>query len=568
MKSISKILSVLLAFCLFLNIAVFSVGAKVTVDGNTWYGDEVKVDVVAGTEGYNYMSLFRKPISGYEFSGHFIGGTESPQTFVVIDTAKYDGTSWTPDGTYELGESNYDVMYCCDVETMIKDGAYYKKINLDESEYYTPEQAKKIRAIVSNAYPYVSLEEMKANLKENGFQYADEMKRGELISAIQAAIWITANSKAEDDMKYDRSYRVTDNFQWGQPVHDISDEAGYTVSGKRVFETYEDVRVRHDALVDYLLALQGTDAKDDQIVITKLDIVNYKIKSDDGLYSVTLNVKLNRGADADDNVEINAYIGGESVASVKVTDTDEYALKLDASKNNDVKVVVSGVQNLERGVYFYAPKPEDVDGDGVATSREVSQNLVGVSMGETPVYAESEISLKDIAPIEPVSVKIDGLKYLDGKLASGFTFHMKDSEGNIVRTATSNEDGAFTFDAIEFSDEGVYTFTVSEAIGDGEMNKYDDKIYDIKVIVSYEKSVLKLEVSGAEKIEFFNETLSPEEESSTVSGGGIDDLSNSTGINQSPKPGDGSNLVIMLVLAAVSLSVACVIVSKKKKTQF
>ena len=32
-----------------------------------------------------------------------------------------------------------------------------------------------------------------------------------------------------------------------------------------------------------------------------------------------------------------------------------------------------------------------MNGDGVATSREVSQNLVGVAMGETPVYCESNI---------------------------------------------------------------------------------------------------------------------------------------------------------------------------------
>jgi rubrerythrin len=192
MKRLSKLFSVLLMLCIFMSTAALSVSAAEIINGNTWYGSDVSVDVVAGTEGYNYMALFRKPIHGYEFSGHFVGGTESPQTFVVIDTAKYDKTTWTPDGLYELGKSNYDVTYCCDIETMVVDGVYYKRVNLEESEYYTPEQAEKIRAIVSNSYPYVSVEEMKANLKENGFESAgcESLYNGVTGERIEAEIFV------------------------------------------------------------------------------------------------------------------------------------------------------------------------------------------------------------------------------------------------------------------------------------------------------------------------------------------------------------------------------------------
>ena len=52
-----------------------------------WHGDKLAVDIVAGEDGYTYMSLFRKPVAhGYEFSGHFMGEGEGPQTFVLIDT--------------------------------------------------------------------------------------------------------------------------------------------------------------------------------------------------------------------------------------------------------------------------------------------------------------------------------------------------------------------------------------------------------------------------------------------------------------------------------------------------
>ncbi|MBR5779461.1 MAG: Cys-Gln thioester bond-forming surface protein [Clostridia bacterium] len=412
MKRLIKLLSLLLMLCIITSTAAISVSAAEIINGNTWYGADVSVDVTAGTEGYNYMALFRKPIHGYEFSGHFIGGTEAAQTFVVIDSDKYDATTWTPNGVYELGKSNYDVTYCCDIETMVVDGVYYKKMNLDESEYYTPEQARKIRAIVSNSYPYVTFEEMKASLAENGFEYAEDMKRGEIISAVQAAIWASANGKSADELRYDRTYRVTDNFQWGQPVHDISDEAGYDVKGKRTFAVYEDVRVRHDALVDYLLALPGVDAGNGQIVITKLDILNCKVDNTEDQYEVTINVALNQGADEDDDIVINTYLNGKTLETVKVGEASSYTFKFNAFENSHIKVEVSGTQKLERGVYFYAPEPADTNGDGIKTSREVSQNFVGVSVGETPVYADAELTFHDgVLEAKKLSNKKDSSRF-------------------------------------------------------------------------------------------------------------------------------------------------------------
>ena len=83
-----------------------------TINGNTWYGDELAVDVTAGTDGYTYMSLFRKPAHGYEFSGHFLGDGEGPQTFVVIETVEHDGKAWTPSGIYDPNGSNHRSSRC------------------------------------------------------------------------------------------------------------------------------------------------------------------------------------------------------------------------------------------------------------------------------------------------------------------------------------------------------------------------------------------------------------------------------------------------------------------------
>ncbi|MBQ1220485.1 MAG: hypothetical protein IIX83_03770, partial [Peptococcaceae bacterium] len=94
--------------CIMPTGMIFASG-EISGEKNIWYGDELTVDVKAGTEGYTYMSLFRKYAHGYEFGGHFMGDGEGPQTFVVLDTVKHDGTTWTPSGLYKYGSSNYDV---------------------------------------------------------------------------------------------------------------------------------------------------------------------------------------------------------------------------------------------------------------------------------------------------------------------------------------------------------------------------------------------------------------------------------------------------------------------------
>lgn len=229
----SIVLMLILSLCLGNFSGIAAMAATNLENGNTWYGDEVKVDVTAGTDAYNYMVLFRKYVHGYEFAGHFIGEGEGAQTFVMIDSAAHNGTTWTPSGEYQLGKSNYDVLYCCDVETMAADGTYYKRVNLEDSEYYSEAQADMIRAIVTNAYPYVSVEEMKASLKTAGFKYADALTRNEIISAVQAAIWASANGMTAQDLRYAKSYKVSDNLQWGYPMHDTSAESGLEISGKK-----------------------------------------------------------------------------------------------------------------------------------------------------------------------------------------------------------------------------------------------------------------------------------------------------------------------------------------------
>ena len=383
MKKMQRLMATLLAIILCMGLFFVTANAA-EVTETTWYGDKVEVEITAGKNGYTYMPLFRKYAHGYEFSGHFMGEGEGPQTFVLIDTVAHDGTTWTPSGTYIPGVSNYEVVYCCDVETIIADAAYYKRLNLEDSDYYNEEQAAKIRAILTHAYPYVTVEAMKAELAAQGFEYAEELTRNEIVAAVQTAVWACANGEV---LRYQKSYKVSDNLQWGYPMHDTSNESGLDVSGKRVFKTYEDVGTRIDGLVDYLLALDAVKAAPDQIVITQLDIVDaVPVQEKNGVCNVALQVALNNsGSCEQDELVLTVAVDGTVVKTEAIElGTEVYDVTVEAQSGQVIEAVVSGTQILPLGTYFY-------ESEG---GRKASQTLVGIASGKTDVYADASVTLE------------------------------------------------------------------------------------------------------------------------------------------------------------------------------
>jgi len=369
--------------------------------GTTWRANNMVVNVTPSDNEYNFMIVADKDNGSlqtnfyyYETSNHVVQKTGGGAVHLipVVNTAKVRG-NWNPNGPYILGKSNYDVVYCCDAKTPSEAGVYYKRINLEDSEYYTEEQAKKIRAILTNAYPFISVKEMKDFLAANGFKPANELDTSEIISAVQGAIWSIANKDSGDKYDYLKTAKLNQKLGWGGYMNEVENTltgGGYTTS--------TGAKERINTLKAFLLALPGVEAKDNQIVISNISFAKPVEATSNDLYTVAVNVELNHGADENDNIVLAAYIDGKQIGNaIRVGKATNYTLTLNAKANSTVKVVVSGTQNLEKGVYFYVPKPVDVDGDGIATSREVSQNLVGVANGETPIRAEADISFENVS---------------------------------------------------------------------------------------------------------------------------------------------------------------------------
>ena len=399
-RALKKLLAATLAIAMCASTALPVLAAE-----TIWHGDDVKLDITKGTDPYVY-AIAQDPANNlwyYETSNHAIkrevttGG--AVHIFPMVDTTKVTG-EWIPSGIYKIGESNFDVMYCCDAVTGTSEGIYYKRVNLEDSEYVSAKDAARLRAIVENAYPYVSVEEAKAALKAAGFAQADELDRSELIAATQAAIWTIANPDSGDSYRYNKTATTAKKLTWGGYMHEFASEiTNFTdsLTSAKYLANPNGVGDRVNALIDFYLAMEGIQAENSQIVITKLDISNSKVDKAAEVYDVQLSISLNHGADEDDSVFLNVFVDGQlSNEVIKITEATDYTVNVQAKANADIKVAVSGTQNLERGVYFYIPEPQDIDGDGIATSREVSQNLIGVAVGETPVYAEETVKVRKI----------------------------------------------------------------------------------------------------------------------------------------------------------------------------
>ena len=382
-KNLKKGLSAILAALMCAGTMSTAAFAAETLDsGNIWNGDDLTVNVNAGENGYTFISVFRDPADSYEISNHVLNdgnGNAIPQTLMLVD-ASSDYT-WTPSGLYSLGTSNYEALYCCDAVTGYKDGIYYKRLNLEDSDYYTPEAAAHIRAIITNSYPYVSMEQMKADLVEAGVEGAADMTRSDLIAGVQAAVWYYANGSADFD--YLRSYNVAATPGYGTVLHDFTAEMSPAIQQLGNKKTLVDSAAgkRVETLADYLKSLDQVYAAKNEIIISDLNVTIPNV-AEEGTYNAKVNVQLNNsGSSEQDNIVISIYVDDVTVNTESVVlGKENYTFDIPVAAGQIVKAVVSGTQVLPKGVYFYEPEGR----------RDVSQSLVGVAMGETNVYAEKE----------------------------------------------------------------------------------------------------------------------------------------------------------------------------------
>ncbi len=404
-------------------------------------------DLTPSENEYTFEAVRGGTGQGYEVSNYMVSGN-IPQTFILVDTSNGE-TTWTPSGIYEYGKSNYDVTYCCDVKTSLEYETHYKRINLEDSGYYGAGSAKKIRAILQNSYPFISMEEMKANLIADGMNedFVNSLNRSDLISAVQMAIWTYANVEDNDSaMGYFASVSVPKNQGiYFTSLHDFSNEIWDWLPGKRQrsYDAFAEYRVNN--LAYYLCSLEGVEPEKNQIVISDIQVTRVDlIPGTDDTYNVGMYIYLNTEGSSSDNIKVTATSSNSSEtitgsANQQLGDNVKVSLTVKAKAGDTINVVAEGTQKLAKGVYFYEPEG----------GRGISQSLVGVAEGETKVRAEETFVFNE--EIKEMGLRIYKTEKDTGLPLSDINFHVYKAvpgEGEILsESPTETEIAKYAVDA-------------------------------------------------------------------------------------------------------------------------
>lgn len=295
----------------------------------------------------------------------------------------------------------YDV-YCCDFETGILasgERIAYRRLTLENSGYYPPEAARKIRAIAFNSYPVLSLEEMKTRMDKAGYTLNESVSEEQLLSGAQRAIWQYSNSDSVNNQAaYNFSLKIKDGYA------DVikAPEGKYKESGG---EYYNEINENVQNVYDYLMSLNGKEASPGGIVLNGVQAAPLSAGTS-GAVDVLLRFELKNdrhgGITLNEKDDLTLAANGKTFPSREWRDegNGEYSVTLQGvTAGENIDVTISGEQYLARDAYFYEP----------VSGRHAAQCFVGVAEGSTPVFARGSFRIDE---------KTERLAYLSVKKTS------------------------------------------------------------------------------------------------------------------------------------------------------
>lgn len=281
----------------------------------------------------------------------------------------------------------YEV-YCCDFETDILttgNEIAYRRLTLENSNYYSPENAKKIRAIVLNSYPALSLEEMKARMSAAGYALNDGASEEQLLSGAQRAIWQCSNNgSVNSQAAYRYSLKIKDGYA------DVirPPEEKYKESNE---QHYNEINENVQNVYNYLISIAPESAPAGGIVLNGVTAAPLSTGTS-GTADVLLKFKLENdrhgGITLNERDELTLTANGKAFprSEWKNEGNGEYSVMLSGvTAGEDIPLTVSGKQYLEKDAYFYEP----------VSGRKAAQCFVGVAEGMTPVFASGSFRIDE-----------------------------------------------------------------------------------------------------------------------------------------------------------------------------
>lgn len=324
---------------------------------------------------------------GEEYYWHSKSTEENTKTYYQRSVHRICEGGFIPAiyNTVDGAGKQYDV-YCCDFETGILasgERIAYRRLTLENSGYYPPEAASKIRAIAFNSYPVLSLEEMKARMSAVGYTLNESVSEEQLLSGAQRAIWqYSNNGPVKEQAVYKYSLRIKDGYA------DVikAPEEKYKESNE---QHYNEIKENVQNVYDYLMSLNGKEASPGGIVLNGVQAAPLSTGTS-GTADVLLKFKLENdrhGGITLDEKDVLTLTANNQIfpcSEWKNEGNGTYSVMLQGvTAGENIDVTISGEQYLARDAYFYEP----------VSGRNAAQCFVGVAEGMTPVFANGSFKI-------------------------------------------------------------------------------------------------------------------------------------------------------------------------------
>lgn len=368
--------------------------------------------------------------------------------------------------------------YCADSEIYDIPGTAYKAISL--SDHYGAETAStgKLRTIIQNSYPFISMNEMISRIEQSGISLHTasvpcyEMV---LISAIQQALYTYTNPDIVIEVRFAGGVPQKGYEMYKPLIYHYNDN----YKDKKVTQAYPDIKADVEAVYSWLCALSPSNAPnvpnvnvsfaaEVEQVTSGYSLILYDLFDGFEDYNESLNVYVTEIVGANENLifekPFNEFVPvGEG----------RYAMDLpNTITGSSLKVTLNGYNDYEDVVIYEAKKAE----------AETSQPFIGYGKARVPFSKTEQIDM----PIQTGSLIVRKTVSGEGSDAhNAFTFTvtlMQNGDtpnGDIVCGDVTFTNGTATFTLkhnesktiesipagfaylVEESDNGGYAVTVN-----------------------------------------------------------------------------------------------------------
>ncbi len=139
------------------------------------------------------------------------------------------------------------------------------------------------------------------------------------------------------------------------------------------------------------------------------------------------------------------------------------------------------ITNLPHGLIFTVTE-DDYTSDGYTTKKT---NSTGTIVGNTNIVSTFTNTKVAGIVLAPIKLTFSATKTVDEGVpnTNSYNFVLKNSSGRILQNKT-NAGSLIVFDALNFDEEGVYTYTINEVVGNDQTIDYDTRVYLITIRIS------------------------------------------------------------------------------------